>query len=68
MAVTVEQVPCWYVSRGIGHVVGQLKGAFIYVGCRSMFSGNGKNTTKRRPRRICRKCRESLKHARLVLE
>ena len=66
MAVTIEQVPRWFVSQGIGHAVGQLKGGFIYVGCRSMFSGNEKNTTKRRPKRVCRKCRESLKNATIV--
>lgn len=63
--ISVEQVPMWSVDRGIGHVVAwcDYANSRVFTAC-GVF-GNLPEPTGDRPKRICRKCRENLKRAKL---
>ncbi len=64
--IAVKDVPCWFESKGIGHAVSSGGNEFpIYIACGNIVSFGGE-TTKKLPKRICRKCRLALKDAKLL--
>jgi hypothetical protein len=68
VSVRVEDVPAWWVERGIGHAVGWTEGpgGFTMTGCRMLVTGA--TPTCGRPARICRACRAALARATLRTE
>lgn len=66
MAVKVEDVPVWLIlDRKIGHAVWYGQHGWYHTACGTL-TPNGE-TTEELPARICRKCRERLKEARLTM-
>ena len=61
MAITLDEIRSWAVSRGIGHINMESDGLFTYTACRSW--GTFALTTNR-PSRICKKCRAALRNLR----
>ena len=62
MSISIQQVPMWLIlARNIGHALVQTKNGWHYVACGTL-TPNGE-VTKRRPVRICSKCRARLKEA-----
>lgn len=59
MAVKIEEVQRWLILKGIGHAVGLIKCGWSYTACGMMVSLEPSSET---PKRICRRCRESLKY------
>jgi hypothetical protein len=59
MPITIEQVTHWTRPyRGVGCVVVQTHGGWVFTACRSLRTGDA---VKTRPPRVCRKCRAGLK-------
>lgn len=56
MAIAIDDVKLW-TTGGIGHVIIGQQHGWYYTACQS-FGTFGK--TKKRPKRICRKCRAAL--------
>jgi hypothetical protein len=72
MAVAVEDVPKWYVDRAcpggpIGHAVAGpgLGSGWAMMACRMTTPIGHDDMQDDAPKRICRKCREALKHVTL---
>lgn len=63
--ITIDQVPRWFVSQNIGHVVLREGDGLTYTAC-AIIWGQGSQTE--RPKRICRKCRGYLKDLHPVAE
>lgn len=57
--VPIEQVPRWYMSCGIGHAVVSVGSHGVYTACGSLWFG-AYSELKKRPKRICAKCRAAL--------
>lgn len=67
--VTVEQVPVWLLSRGIAHVVASTRAKGKYPQntmtlCRSWIWGG--ELSRKKPKRVCSKCRAALATANLA--
>lgn len=65
MSIPIKRVPMWTTYRGIGHATALTDGAINYSVCGSLFIG-GRNA-KKRPKRVCRKCRLALKRETMKL-
>lgn len=67
MVVAIEDVPKWFVYRGIGHAVAGpgLGSGWGQMACRMMTPIGHDDLQDTAPPRICRKCREALKGATL---
>jgi hypothetical protein len=61
--ITIDQVPLWAVACGLGHAVESRNDGYTVTACGIW--GNLRGHTKRKPKRICAKCRERLKDATL---
>lgn len=62
MPVTVEQVPKWFASRGIGHAVaGPWASGYGWMACGMVTNVRVEDLTDATPKRICRACRRALK-------
>lgn len=61
--MTPADVQLWAVDRGIGHAVAYQRDYYILTACGTMANYT---RTEVLPARICRKCRERLRDARLV--
>lgn len=65
VSITIEQVPCWIMVKGLGHVVMFVRDPGTYTACGSLLWGyeppKSSAAKKRVPKRICGKCREALK-------
>lgn len=60
MTVQIKDVRCWLLLRGIGHAVASTCNGWHHVACGTL-TPNGV-LRKRKPTRICRKCRDALQH------
>ena len=65
--MTVDQVPCWVVVRGVSHAVAEARDPGTYTACRSLFWGTyppeSPEDRKKHNGRICSKCRKALEQA-----
>lgn len=66
MAVTIEDVPCWQMGKGVGHAVAWVDGGWTMWLCGTLITTD--RTTTELPKRICRECRKRLKTAKPTQE
>jgi len=64
----LSDVKRWFISRGIGHIVASCSSNGIFTLCPSWIVGwwDFRKLPTEIPKRICRKCRDNLKKAKVV--
>lgn len=65
MSVAIEQVKHWLTLRGVSHAVAEVNQGWSYTACGSMVTCEPDDNTLP-PKRICKKCRESLNRCELL--
>jgi hypothetical protein len=60
---TLDDVPAWRMDSGIGHIVLWTKEHWTYTACGIW--GSGDAVERQKPKRICSRCRATLKELRM---